>query len=155
MNTSFVGLSQFKARRAETVAVAGLGAKAVKFEYLACLETIRISFPFSKLVWKNFVNDFNAQLKHYSCIHILKGERGANGKGGIGGKEAKNGQNFHMRIHYVSHFKHFHPTVIESQFFSLNSTASYQQYLGCTEWSIQLRDWTRCVARRYRNKASW
>lgn len=41
-----------------------------------------------------------------ACIHILPGARGTDGRGGMGGREAKNGRNYHIRILYVSHLKH-------------------------------------------------
>lgn len=38
------------------------------------------------------------------CI-FFSGENGIDGKGGLGGKSAINGQNYHIKIKYVSYFQ--------------------------------------------------
>lgn len=45
---------------------------------------------------------FFARVMH-ARIHISLGARGMDGKGGMGGREARNGLNYHIRILYVSH----------------------------------------------------
>lgn len=40
----------------------------------------------------------------YITIGIFEGERGADGKGGMGGKQAKNGRNCNIKRMLVSYF---------------------------------------------------